>query len=170
MIRRERPHDMSEVRIVQSEAFGRSVGVVPPEARLVDALRACDGWIPQFSLVAESAGVVVGHVVCTRARIGDWPVLGLGPIAVRTALQRGGVGSALMHAMVGAADATGEPLIGLLGSPQYYARFGFVPAAHLGISPPEPEWGDHFQIRTLAEYRSEIRGPFAYASPFGEIA
>jgi putative acetyltransferase len=52
------------------------------EARLLDELRLCDGWLPALSIVAEIDGAVVGHVVTTRGFVGDAPVLGLGPIGV----------------------------------------------------------------------------------------
>jgi putative acetyltransferase len=52
----------------------------------------------------------------------------------------------MMHAIVGAADAAGEPLIALLGDCRFYSRFGFVAASRLGINPPNPEWGAHFRF------------------------
>lgn len=41
--------------------------------------------------------------------------LGLGPLAVRPDQQGQGVGQALMHAVLGAADALGKPFVALLG-------------------------------------------------------
>jgi putative acetyltransferase len=55
-------------------------------------------------------------------------VLGLGPLGVEPGWQRRGVGSALMHAILGGAEACGETLVGLVGDPAYYGRFGFAPA------------------------------------------
>ena len=62
--------------------------------------------------------------------------------------------------------AWADPLIALLGSTVYYGRFGFVPAADLGIDAPDPAWGDHFQVRTLTTYTPDLRGRFTYAAPF----
>jgi putative acetyltransferase len=169
IVRRELPEDVSAVNEVQAEAFRRVAGAEPYEVRVLDGLRSCGGWIPRFSLVAELDGEVVGHVVCTRAHVESWPVLGLGPIAVRPDHQRAGVGSALMHAMVGAADAVDEPLIALLGSPVYYARFGFVGSTQYAIEAPEADWGAHFQVRTMSGFRGGIRGKFAYAAPFVDV-
>jgi putative acetyltransferase len=143
--------------------------VVPPEVQLVDELRASQAWLPRFSLVAINGDHLVGHVVCTRGHVGTEPVLALGPIGVEPAMQNRGVGQALMHAVIAAADALDEPLIGLLGSPAYYARFGFGPAASLGITPPDPAWGDHFQARALSAYRPEITGHFRYPPPFDRL-
>ncbi len=135
----------------------------------MDELRRCDAWIPALSWVAEINGQIVGHNVCTRGHVGDVPCLGLGPIGVRPEAQRAGVGSALMYATIGAADALGEPLIALLGEPRYYARFGFGSSIDHGISPPEASWGPHFQVLRLATWTESITGTFRYAAPFETI-
>lgn len=135
----------------------------------MDELRDCDGWLPALSIVAEIGGAVVGHVVTTRGFVGDVPALGLGPIGVLPSHQHRGVGLALVHATIGAAEALDEPLIALLGSTVYYARFGFVASTTFDITAPDLAWGDHFQVRTLTAYRPEIRGQFRYASPFDNM-
>lgn len=140
------------------------------EAPLVDWLRASPAWIPGLSLVALGPdGDVVGHVVCTRGSVGPAPVLALGPLSVRPDRQRRGVGQALMHAVLGAGDALGEPLVALLGSTAYYPRFGFRPASEYGITPKHPEWAEHFQVRTLTGYDPAVRGEFAYPEPFDRV-
>lgn len=136
---------------------------------LVDELRASDAWLPALSLVAVDQAGVIGHVLCTRARLGSYPVLGLGPLSVHPDHQRRGVGSALMHAVLGAADALDEPLVVLLGDPGYYARFGFQLAEVYGITPRNLEWGPYFQVRTLTTYTPTLFGSFAYAEPFNRV-
>lgn len=158
LIRREAPADVDAIRAVTNLAFKNG-----PEAPLIDWLREDEGWIPELSLVADG---VIGHVVCTRGYIGDFPALGLGPIAVHPDHQRRGVGKALMHAVLGAAEARGEQAIILLGSPAYYSRFGFRLASEFGISPPVPEWEPHFQARLFGEVPG---GPFRYAEPFNRL-
>ncbi|HEX6237418.1 MAG TPA: N-acetyltransferase [Acidimicrobiales bacterium] len=115
------------------------------------------------------AGTVIGHVVCTVGAVEDTPVLGLGPLGVLPERQRSGVGAALMHAVLGAADALDHPMVVLLGHVGYYRRFGFVPATSLGVTPPDPSWGDHFQARPLDRWSPEIRGRFRYAAPFERL-
>ena len=73
-------------------------------------------------------------MVCSKATVGDHPAVGWGPISVLPDYQRQGVGEALMHAVLAAADALELPLVGLVGSTEYYPRYGFVPATQLGIS------------------------------------
>jgi putative acetyltransferase len=166
LIRREYPDDVDAIRTVTTRAFDGMPYSSGSEAPLVDALRSDRGWIRALSLVAEVDGTVVGHVVCTRATISGRPALGLGPLSVDPTWQRRGVGSALMHAVLGAADALGEPVVVLLGNPAYYHRFGFKPASEYGIDPPVPQWASSFQARALTTYRADLRGSFAYAAPF----
>lgn len=173
LIRREEPADVPAVRAVTAAAFAKpdtAPGAEPVEAGLLDELRTCDAWIPELSLVAvdDSGSEIVGHVLCTRGHLGTVPAVGLGPLSVHPGHQRRGVGLALVHTALGAADALGEPLVALLGEPAYYRRFGFRTATDLGITPPEPAWGAYFQVRTLAAY-SALRGGFAYAEPFNNL-
>lgn len=172
VIRREAAADSEAIRAVVAAAFARPdrPHEPPAEAALVDELRAGDAWLPALSLVAIGPGdEVIGHVLCTRARVGAEPVLGLGPLGVRPGHQRRGVGTALMHAVLGAADALGEPLVALLGDPGYYSRFGFGLADRYGVVPPVPAWRPHFQVRTLSAYRPSLRGRFTYAEPFDRV-
>jgi putative acetyltransferase len=172
LIRREVPDDAPAVAGVHAEAFAASYPEGEPvEPGLVDALRVSGAWLPPLSLVAVAEGSVVGHVCVTRATLlpGDLPALALGPIGVQKRHQRRGVGSALMHAVLGAADALDEGVVVLLGHRDYYPRFGFRPAAELGIEPEVPEWGPHFQARPLTAHRPQLRGTFRYAAPFREL-
>jgi putative acetyltransferase len=165
LIRRETPADVHRIDEVHRQAFEG-----PVEADLVHALRADAGWVPALSLVAEDAGgAVVGHVVCTEGTVGPVKVVGLGPIGVVPGVQRTGIGSALMHAVIAAADALDYPLVALLGHLDYYPRFGFVPASSLGVLAPEPKWGDYFQARPLATWHAGLAGTFRYAAPFGAL-
>ncbi|MCU6482385.1 GNAT family N-acetyltransferase [Arthrobacter sp. A2-55] len=165
MIRRERAPDRPEILALIEAAFPEGV-----EAHLLRELFAAREYIPELSLVAESPdGAVLGHVISTRAWIGDTPALGLGPLGVLPARQGRGVGSALVKASIGAANGLGEPAIVLLGSTEYYPRFGFVPADSVGIASPDPSWGSHFMALPLAAFHPGIRGRFRYAEPFNRL-
>jgi putative acetyltransferase len=166
-VRREVPGDVAAVRAIVCAAFAQDESE-PVEAGLLDELRLCDGWIPELSVVATIDDVVVGHVICTRGRVGSVDAVGLGPIAVAPDLQHKGIGSALMHWVLGAADARGEPFVALLGSPDYYSRFGFAPSTEHGIDPPDPAWGPYFQTRTLSSFTGAT-GSFEYAEPFNNL-
>ena len=170
LIRRETESDRAAIFAVQDAAFATAAHASGREAELVEALRAGEDWVPQLSLVAEVDGKVAGHVVCSYGRLASERVLGLGPIGVEPSLHGKGLGSALMHAVIAAADARDEPAIILLGDPGYYGRFGFVPAGRHGIVPQDPDWTPAFQVRTLANWREELRGRYEYAPAFAEFA
>lgn len=139
-IRPESLADAIEIERVVSAAFDG-----PAVAALVAQVRASTGFVPELSLVAELDGHVVGHVMVSHAdlRHADGtarPVAMLSPLAVEPAHQRRGIGAALVHAVVRAADDRGEPLILLQGDPRYYGRFGFEPSAQHGITMSLPPW------------------------------
>jgi putative acetyltransferase len=165
-IRREIEGDAPLLHSIHDAAFATVEYASGTEAAIVDALRGTEDWVPQLSLVAEADGKPVGHVVCSYGRLAGERVLGLGPIGVEPALHGKGIGSALMHAAIAAADAMGESMIILLGSPDYYGRFGFEPAAPHGIVPPDPNWTDAFMVRRLAAWRDDLRGTYAYSPGF----
>ena len=100
LIRRETDADVPSIDAVHHAAFARDDGKEPPEVRLVQRLRADQGWVPALSLVAEHpTSGLVGHVVCTVGALDDQAALGLGPLGVLPVHQRSGVGHALMHAV-----------------------------------------------------------------------
>jgi predicted N-acetyltransferase YhbS len=175
VLRSERPEDREDILELAAKAFpvspatGEPVHGTPVEVGLLRELFGCDEYIPDLSIVAEIAGEIVGHVISTRAWVGDLEVLGLGPIAVEPTLQRRGIGSALMRETTLRATAAGERGIGLLGSTGFYPRFGYVPASSLGVEAPEAAWGEHFQLLRLPAWPDGVRGTFRYAAPFGRL-
>lgn len=169
IVRREQPDDQAAVFAVHAAAFSRDPGVPPPEARLVDDLRSDGAAVPELSLVALDQDEVVGHVMCSRGAVAGRPLLGLGPLGVLPDRQRRGVGQALMHGVLAAADALGEPAVVLLGDPRYYGRFGFVPSAPLGLLPPHAGWAQHFQVRRLTAWDGSVRGTYRYAAAFDRL-
>jgi putative acetyltransferase len=168
-VRPETPADHDAVRGVNEAAFDR-----PAEARLVDALRARAAR-PIVSLVAtDERGQVVGHILFTPVTVtsdaSTWSALGLAPMAVAPAAQRAGVGSALVRAGLDACRAAGHDVVVVLGHPEYYPRFGFVPAPPLGITCKWPVPDDVFMV---AELRPGAlggrRGRVAYDAAFDDV-
>jgi len=173
IVRKQQADDYEAIRHVYTEAFRRprfrrpqNPGCVPPEVGLFEALWEARETIPELSFTALTRGAVIGHVTASKATVATDPVVAVGPIGVLPDHQGTGIGSALMRALLAAADGTDVPLIVLLGAPQFYSRFGFRPAKVLGVISPEPEWGDGFQARPLTAYTESVAGPFQYASAF----
>jgi len=173
IVREQQAADYEAIRHVYAEAFrsprfrrAQNSGSLAPEVGLFEALWKAGDVIPEFSYTALTDGEVVGHVTASRATVATHPVVAVGPIGVLPNHQGTGIGSALMDALLAAADAADVPLVVLLGAPQYYSRFGFRPATELGVLSPEPEWGDAFQARPLTTYTGSFTGRFEYAPAF----
>ncbi len=167
VIRAERSDEVDAIRRITSAAFGREA-----EARLVEALRASDAFVPELSLVADADGDVVGHLLLSYVGLagdGTRRVLSLAPMSVRPDRQRGGIGSALVREGLRLADERGEPLVVVLGHRWFYPRFGFVPATRHGIEAPFPVRDDVFMVRTLRAYDPSLCGKIAYPPAFDDL-
>jgi predicted N-acetyltransferase YhbS len=123
----ERPRDVIGIGQITTAAFAPMPFSDGDEARVIEALREAGAL--SVSLVATTAdGERVGHIAFSPVRIDDRPSdwYGLGPVSVAPRMQRRGVGSALITTGL---DRLRGLLAGgcvLLGSPDYYRRFGFV--------------------------------------------
>ena len=173
IVRQQQADDYEAIRHVYTEAFRRprfrqpqNPGSLAPEVGLFEALCEAGDAIPDFSFTALTDGEVVGHVTASKASVATDPVVAVGPIGVLPDHQGIGIGSALMDALLAAADGADVPLIVLLGAPQYYSRFGFRPANELAVIAPQPDWGDGFQARPLTAYTESVAGQFQYAPAF----
>ena len=130
-VRMERPEDVSSVRNVNQEAFEE-----PTEANLVDELR--QGCSEALSLVAEDDGCVIGHILFTPVVVsnGDKVIQGMGlaPMAVVPERQREGLGTRLVEYGIKTLQDRSCPFVIVLGHPEYYPRFGFVPASRHNLN------------------------------------
>ena len=169
-IRGEEPNDAGAIADVVAAAFG-SRG----EARLVQAIRSSDHYVPAWSLVAEWEGEIVGHVMVSYATLLDGArshrITTLSPLAVAPQAQGRGVGSALVREVAGRVDDHGEPLIVLEGSPAYYGRLGFEHSVPYGIHITLPEWAppEAAQVLRLRRYDPAIRGLVVYPPAFDTV-
>jgi putative acetyltransferase len=169
VVRAETPADFDAVRTIHTLAFGQ-----PQEARLVDALRAATDLSPVVSLVATRDDQVVGHILFTPIRIGQAPAasraMSLAPVAVLPHCQRLGVGDALVRAGLAECVRLGQPVVVVVGHPEYYPRFGFRPARAAGLEAP-------FEVRDVAFMVWEespgalagIRGMIEYPAAFNDL-
>ena len=174
LIRPEEQADRTAVQALIGAAFGSGDRATGPivEVGLNDELRRDPGWIPELTLVAEQYGRIVGQLTCSFGELDDdrrTRLVGVGPVAVLPGRQGEGIGSLLMRSLIDAADARGERALILLGSPDFYGRFGFVPATDLQIGAPDPEWGKYFQALALRAHDPGVTGRFRYAAPFANL-
>lgn len=123
---------------------------------MVRAIRKGGFALPGYELVAEQNGRVVGHVCLSgtplhRTDGAVQTITMLSPLSVDPTRQHGGVGATLVRSVLDRAATDGVPFVVLEGSPNYYARFGFRPAAAYGITMPIPDWAppEAAQLRVL---------------------
>jgi putative acetyltransferase len=144
-IRAEEEADRAAVHAVNAAAFP-----TPAEADLVDALRAAGA--ARVSLVAEEDGAVVGHILFSPVTLPGHPglaLLGLAPMAVAPERQRQGIGSALVEAGLARCRELGCDAVVVLGHPEFYPRFGFVPSVRCGIGCEYPVPPEVFMLQEL---------------------
>ena len=123
VIRHEIPQDIPDIRKVNAAAFDTNA-----EADLVDALR--DEGAILLSHVAVLKNTIVEHIlfspVVIESNTSNFPVAGLGPMAVLPEHQRKGIGSKLVEAGLEGCLSQGHQAVVVLGHPEFYPRFGFV--------------------------------------------
>ena len=111
-----------------SNRFGRTAYLLRKRSKPI---------VPLSFAIIEN-GEPVGSIQCWPVRVGDFPIVLVGPVAVTPSLQGKGIGHQLMHAMLEAAAKIGEPVMVMIGDPEYYGRFGFSAEQTGGWSLPGP--------------------------------
>lgn len=167
VIRPEQPEDIAIIHQVVEQAFGN-----PAEAQLVDTLRRNGKAI--LSLVAEDNGRVIGHILFSEVVIdavaGQLKGIGLAPLAVSPERQNEGIGSLLTEQGLELCRKAGYPFIVVLGHPEYYPRFGFIPASRFGI---KSEYDVRDEVFMIMEVREGSLAGFAgvvkYQPEFNEV-
>lgn len=166
LIRDEKEQDLTAVHALNAAVFETTA-----EADLVDALRQQD--LPVISLVAEEANAVVGHIMFSPVSLSGHPelrIMGLAPMSVAPQHQRHGIGSALVHAGLARCKELGFGAVVVLGHPEYYPRFGFLPAKRFGIDCEYDVPEDVFMLIELqpASLRG-VSGTIKYHAAFSNI-
>lgn len=141
--------------------------VGPAEATLVEALRRrTDCW----SLVATTTGTgIVGVItfspVQSRPANPDLRAVGLAPLAVRPDVQQHGIGSTLVRDGIDECRRRGVGLVVVLGHPSYYPRFGFRPAAAIGLRCKWSHDDESFMYLELMPGHATLAGTFVEYTP-----
>ena len=137
-IRHEQPKDYTAIRLINLAAFETD-----DEAKLVEEIRK---KVPEMiSLIAEKDEQILGHIMFSPAKCNHCPtvkIAGLAPMAVLPEYQNSGIGSKLIKAGLAACKNSGYLAVIVLGHPNYYPKFGFIPSVNYDLTceydvPPE---------------------------------
>jgi putative acetyltransferase len=164
-LRTETPADVRAIEAVTTAAFLNAPHTSHTEQHIVNALRRA-GQLA-ISLVAETDGIVIGHVAISPISISDgasgW--FGLGPISVLPQHQRCGIGSQLMREALRILRQRGARGCVVLGEPSYYGRFGFEANASLVLPGVPPEY-----FQAISFDASSAEGVVTYHQAFSDQA
>ncbi len=126
IIRQETQTDIEAITEITKLAFENHPYSRNTEQFIINALRAANALT--ISLVAESDGKLVGHIAFSPVTFSDgsknW--YGLGPISIRPACQKQGIGTKLVNEGLGLLKDLGAQGCVLVGEPNFYERFGFT--------------------------------------------
>ncbi len=122
-----------------------------------------------LSLVALAGDKIIGHVIFTLCEVEGNPdqVALLGPLGVLPDWQGRGTGSALIRAGFNRMAEHSVPHICVLGDPDFYGRYGFMPENR--IKPPYAlpvEWEAAWQSFTPNGESATISGTFSPPEPW----
>jgi predicted N-acetyltransferase YhbS len=117
----ETPQDQPAIEALLDRAFGPGRFV-----KVSERVREVAEFAPELSFLAWAGGEILGVVRQWRVRVGETPVIFLGPLAVDPDKWSAGVGGGLVVRACHAAQAAGEAAVLLVGDSAYFARFGFA--------------------------------------------
>ena len=166
-IRQENQKDYEEVYMVVKTAFETAEHSDGNEHDLVVALRNSDSFIPELSLVAVKEDKIVGYILFTKIKIENHEEIALAPLAVLPEYQKQGIGSMLIEQGHKIAKQLGYHYSIVLGSENYYPKFGYIPAIQYGIQAPFDVADENFMAIKLNATDIEIKGVVQYAKEFG---
>lgn len=174
IIRRELEKDYIEVKEMIKKSFETAEHTDNNEHNLVEKLRKSDNFISELSLVAQKDDKIIGHILCTKLDIvcdkESHTSLALAPLSVHTDFQRMGVGGMLIKEAFKIAKELGYNSIFVLGSDEYYPKFGFEKSTNFGISAPFDVPSEYFMgIELTKDALKNVSGDLVYAKEFFEV-
>ncbi|WP_091743169.1 GNAT family N-acetyltransferase [Phenylobacterium immobile] len=122
----ERLQDAAEIEALYERVFGPG-----RFTKVSERVREIAAAAPELSFCAFAGDRLMGVVRLWRVRVGDKPIVFLGPLAVESAERRAGIGQVLVERACDAAAEAGEQVVVLVGDEAYFQRIGFS-SAHTG--------------------------------------
>ena len=158
--RRSTESDRIAITGIHTSAFGQEQG--QEIVGLVNGLLNDDTAKPLLSLVAETDGMTVGHILFTVARLlregQEISARILAPLAVSSPFQGEGIGGELIREGLKQLAESGVDLVFVLGHPGHYTKFGFHAAGVLGFEAAYPIPSVHADTWMVQELKVGVIG------------
>jgi len=149
--------DLNDVLLIERLAFGYD-----KDAKLVRDPLHDPSAKPVLSLLAFNKDRAVGHILFTTAQLSGTQdtasIVILAPLAIMPDAQKQGIGGKLIEQGLELLSKSGVDLVFVLVHPEYYPRYGFKPAGHLGFEPPYPIPDEHAGAWMVQALRSGVIG------------
>lgn len=152
--RNETPADYRAVENLTREAFWNVYKPGCDEHFVLHNFRTRSDFVSELDIIMEENGVLIGHVMFTRAGIKlnngkILPIMTFGPISIAPEFKRKGYGTILLrHAMQKAKDM-GSGALAITGNIGFYGKSGFVVAKTKGVFYWAAPDADYFLIKEL---------------------
>ncbi len=165
-IRPETPRDYEPIYELVQKSFAQAEHCDGNEQDLVVKLRNSPAFIPELSLVAEEDGQIIGYIMFSKLKIGGTVQLAVAPLAVLPRHRNRGIGGRLIKTGHQIARNLGYEFAVLLGYPEYYLRFGYLPASTFGIKCPFDVPDECFMALNLQNRKTFLNETVEYPEAF----
>jgi putative acetyltransferase len=171
-IRKEEKEDYRIVEQLVREAFWNLYVPGCNEHFVLHNLRKSSDFVSELDFVAEKDGQIVGQIAYTRGIVkgegtNEEEVISFGPVSVLPALQKQGIGSALVTHTIALARDMGYAAICIYGDPRYYSRFGFRCAEKYDIKTADDKFAVALQVLELRQGAlTNVSGRFVESAAF----
>jgi len=170
IIRLEREEERREVESLVRDAFWNVYRPGCLEHYVLHQLRHDPAFVPELNFVMERNGQLIGQNMFMRSFIrcddgSTLPIMTMGPICIKAAFQRMGLGKILLDYSLSQAEKLGCGALCFEGNIQFYGKSGFTYASAYGIryhGLPQDEDASFFLCKELIPgYLHSITGEYA---------
>lgn len=141
------------------------------EAELVEKIRQDPSYHKELELVAEIDEKIVGYGLLSEVTLESETThltgLCLAPLCVDSDYQSQGIGTQLMQTLESKAKNKPYAFISILGHPEYYSAFQYVPAHIFGVRAPFDVPKEAYLIKELVPHAlQDKQGTIRYSKAF----
>lgn len=164
-----------EVDQLIEQAFTNTDRGYGGEADLTHKIREDIGYVKELEVVATVDDKIVGHGLLSEVSIvreDGSSIIGLvlAPLSVSPEYQGSGIGGKILKELERRAKMLRYPFINILGHPEYYPKFGYIPASQYQVRAPFEVPDEAFMIKILDdkfinEYKG-VKGIIKYFNAF----